>query len=342
VASKKVAGVIAGLSLVLGLVACGGDDDATGSEAAPSTAVAAATTSIAAAAPTTEPAPTTGAPPSSAPPVSTSVTAPTTAPADVPTRIVSLSPTHTEILFAIGAGDQIVAVDNLSTYPPEAAPLVTELSGFEPNVEAVAGYEPDLVVTEGTNPDFVAQLDSLGLPYWEGPAPIGFSDVYAQIEELGAVTGHVDEAAQLAARMQADIDAIIASMPPLAEPLSVYHELDNTYFSVTSDTFIGQVYNRLGLRNIADEAEGTGGAYPQLNAEFIISTNPDLIFLADTKCCGESAETVAGRPGWAAITAVANGAVVEMDDDIASRWGPRIVDYMRAVADAVQRVAAGQ
>ena len=141
--------------------------------------------------------------------------------------------------------------------------------------------------------------------------------------------------------MQADIDEIIAGMPPLEEPLSVYHELDNTFFSVTSDTFIGQVYNRLGLRNIADEAEGTGGAYPQLNAEFIISTNPDLIFLADTKCCGESAETVAARPGWGSIAAVANGGVVEMDDDIASRWGPRLVDYMQAVADAVQRVAVG-
>ena len=113
------------------------------------------------------------------------------------------------------------------------------------------------------------------------------------------MTGHVGEAAELVAQMQADIDEIIAGMPPLEEPLSVYHELDNTFFSVTSDTFIGQVYNRLGLRNIADEAEGTGGAYPQLNAEFIISTNPDLIFLADTKCCGESAETVAARPGWA-------------------------------------------
>jgi iron complex transport system substrate-binding protein len=171
---------------------------------------------------------------------------------------------------------------------------------------------------------------------------MGFGDVYEQIEQLGAVTGHVGEAAELVAQMQAGIDAIVAGMPALEEPLSVYHELDNTYFSVTSDTFIGQVYNRLGLRNIADEAEGTGGAYPQLNAEFIISTNPDLIFLADTKCCGESAETVAARPGWAAITAVTNGGVVEMDDDVASRWGPRLVDYMRDVAAAVQRVAVGQ
>ena len=195
------------------------------------------------------------------------------------------------------------------------------MSAYEPNVEAVAGYDPDLVVTDGSNPDFVSQLDSLGLEHWEGVAPTGFADVYEQIEQLGAITGHVGEAAELVGQMQADIEEIIAGMPALETPLSVYHELDNTYFSVTSDTFIGQVYNRLGLRNIADEAETTGGAYPQLNAEFIISTNPDLIFLADTKCCGESAETVAARPGWQAIAAVANGGVVEMDDDIASRSG---------------------
>jgi iron complex transport system substrate-binding protein len=332
-ASKMLAGVAAGL---LVLAACGGDDDEGAASQPPATTAAPATTP----APPTTPAPT-AAPTATVPPETTAAPATTAAP-DVPQRIVSLSPTHTEILFAIGAGDQVVAVDSFSNYPPEAADLVTELSAFEPNVEAVAGYEPDLVITEATNPDFLAQLDSLGLAHWDGPAPIGFSDVYAQIEQLGAVTGHVDEAAELVSGMQTDIDAIIAGMPPLDAPLSVYHELDNTYFSATSDTFIGQVYNRLGLRNIADEAETTGGAYPQLNAEFIISTNPDLIFLADTKCCGESAETVAARPGWDTITAVTNGGVVEMDDDVASRWGPRIVDYMRAVADAVQRVTAGQ
>ncbi len=331
-ATKKLAGVVAGLVLAMAVAGCGDDDDASDATDPPATSPAA----------TSVPAVTTAAPATTAAAPPTTAAAPaTTATADGPQRIVSLSPTHTEILFAIGAGEQVVAVDNLSTYPPETAAVVTDLSAFEPNVEAVAGYEPDLVVTEGTNPDFLTQLDSLGLAHWEGAAPIGFSDVYAQIEQLGATTGHVGEAAELVAQMQADIDEIIAGMPPLEEPLSVYHELDNTFFSVTSDTFIGQIYNRLGLRNIADEAEGTGGAYPQLNAEFIISTNPDLIFLADTKCCGESAETVAARPGWGSIAAVTNGGVVEMDDDIASRWGPRIVDYMQAVADAVQRVPAG-
>jgi iron complex transport system substrate-binding protein len=332
VASKMLAGVVAGLTL---LAACGGDDDT--AEPSPTSGATSATSSAATTG--TEPAPTTAAPATTGAVPSTAAPATTAPVADVPERIVSLSPTHTEILFAIGAGDQVVAVDNLSNYPPEAEAVVTELSAYEPNVEAVAGYEPDLVVTDGTNPDLVSQLDSLGLAHWEGVAPLGFSDVYTQIEQLGATVGRVGEAAELVGRMQTDIDAIVAGMPALDEPLSIYHELDNTYFSVTSDTFIGQVYNRLGLRNIADEAETTAGPYPQLNAEFIISANPDLIFLADTKCCGETAETVAARPGWDEISAVANGGVVEMDDDVASRWGPRLVDYMQAVADAVRRVA---
>jgi iron complex transport system substrate-binding protein len=310
-----LAGVVAGALL---LAACGDDDDA-------------ATTEPTAGVETTLPA-TTAAPASTAAPG-------TTAAEDLPSRIVSLSPTHTEMLFAIGAGDQVVAVDSLSTFPEEAAAVVTDLSAYEPNVEAIAGYEPDLVITDGTNPDLLAQLDSLGIAHWEGSAPAVISGVYDQIEQLGALTGHIGEAAELVGQMEADIDEILAGLPPLETPLSMYHELDDTYFSVTSDTFIGQVYNLAGLRNIADEAEGAGGGYPQLNAEFIISTNPDLIFLADAQCCGQTADVVSARPGWDAISAVANGAIVELDEDIASRWGPRVVDLLRTVSDAVHQVA---
>ena len=260
----------------------------------------------------------------------------------VPSKIISLSPTATEMLFAIGAGDQVIAVDNFSNYPPEAAAKMTELSGFEPNVEAIAGYEPDLVATDGTNPALLEQFDSLGIAHWEGPAAITLDDTYVQIEQLGAATGHIAEAAELVANMQADIAEVIAGIPVLDEPLTYYHELDSTYFSATSDTFIGFVYSQLGLRNIADEVETSAGPYPQLNAEFIISSDPDLIFLACTKYCDETAETVAARPGWGELTAVTTGGVVEMDDDIASRWGPRVVDYLRQASEAVALVVAAQ
>ena len=127
---------------------------------------------------------------------------------------------------------------------------------------------------------------------------------------------------------------------PDGASLTFYHELDPTYFSVTSSTFIGQVYAMLGLTNIADEAEGAGSGYPQLSEEYILSQNPDLIFLADTKCCAQDIETVSERNGWNALSAVSEGKVIELDDDIASRWGPRVVEFLEAIATAVEQMTA--
>ena len=252
-----------------------------------------------------------------------------------PTRIVSLSPTHTETLFAIGAGPQVIAVDDQSNYPPEAEAVQTDLSGYQPNVEAIAGYEPDLVVTSGDD-TLTEQLEALGLTVWAGASATTFDEAYAQIEQLGAATGHVAEAAELVGQMQTDLDALAADVPTSETPLSIYHELSSDGYSASSSTFIGQIYELFGLRNIADTAEEPSG-YPQLNAETIIQNNPDLIFLADTKCCGESLETVAARDGWDQITAVQNGHVFAMDDDVASRWGPRFVEYAQQVHDAVEQ-----
>jgi len=257
----------------------------------------------------------------------------------VPSAIISLSPTATEMLYAIGAGDQVLAVEDFSNYPPEAAEKMQGLNGYEPSVEAIAGLEPDLIVTDGTNPDFLAQLDTLGIAHWEGYAAVSFDDVYDQLEQLGAATGHIAEAAELIGQMQTDVAAVKAGLPQLDEPLTYYHELDNTFYSVTTDTFIGAVYAELGLINIAD-AVGDGNPYPQLSAEFILAQNPDLIFLACTLYCGETAETVAARPGWDSLDALANGGVIEMNDDVASRWGPRIVEYLQLAGAAVAKVAA--
>jgi iron complex transport system substrate-binding protein len=314
---RPVAGSIAVIvGLALSLAACGDDatDDATDD-------------------PVANPASETTAPPDTVPD-----TAPDEPAADVPQAVISLSPTATEMLYAIGAGDQVLAVDDFSNHPPDAAAKMQGLSGYTPNVEAIVGLEPDLVVTDGTNPDLIEQLESLGVPHWAGPAVGSFEEVYTQIEQLGAATGHVAEAAELVGRMQADVAEIKAGLPQLDTPLTYYHELDDTFFSVTSDTFIGAVYAEIGLVNIAD-AVGGGNPYPQLSAEFILAEDPDLIFLACTKYCGESAETVAARDGWGDLTAVRNGAVIEMDDDIASRWGPRIVDYLRTAGAAVAAAA---
>jgi iron complex transport system substrate-binding protein len=252
-----------------------------------------------------------------------------------PDRVVSLSPTATEMLFAIGAGDQVVAVDDQSDYPPGVP--TTELSGYEPNVEAISSYEPDLVVaTDGTA---LESLADVGIPLLVQPAAAGLDDTYTQLEQLGAATGHVAQAAAEVARIRSRIEEIVAEVPDLDEPATYYHELDDTYFSVTSDTFIGQVYALAGLRNIADEAEKAGTGYPQLSAEYIIDADPDFIFLGDSECCGQTPEKVSKRPGWDRIAAVERGAVFDVGDDVSSRWGPRVVDFLQTVVDAVRAEA---
>ena len=259
--------------------------------------------------------------------------------AERPARIVSLSPTATEMLFAIGAGDQIVAVDDQSNYPDEAP--MTDLSGYEPNVEAIASYEPDLVVYATEPGDLGSSLEGLGIPALLQPAATTLRDVYRQIEQLGLVTDHVTESGELTDGMRDDIERITA-MAHVPDGATFYHELDDTYYSVTSSTFIGQLYSMVGLENIADGAKGAGGGYPQLSAEYIIDADPDLIFLADTKCCGQSPVTVSRRPGWDRIDAVEDGNVIPLDDDVASRWGPRLVDYLQRIAEAASRIPGAE
>lgn len=259
--------------------------------------------------------------------------------AEMPTTIVSMSATHTEMLFAIGAGDQVVAVDAFSNYPGEAP--ITNLTGFAPNIEAIVGYGADLVVTDGDwDGTSMGALTELGIPVLILPAAQSLNDVYTQIEQLGAATGHRGEAAALVADMQSDVAEILASLPDTDAAVTFYHELDTTYYSVTSDTFVGHVYELMGLVNIADAAGDGNSAYPQLSAEFILEQDPDLILLADTICCDMSAEALAQRPGWDALTAIGRGSVVELNDDIASRWGPRVIDLMGIVADAVVTIGA--
>jgi iron complex transport system substrate-binding protein len=253
-----------------------------------------------------------------------------------PQRVVSMSPTATEMLFAIGAGKQVAAVDSNSNYP-KAAPR-TDLSAYEPNLEAIAGYKPDLVVYSDDPGELAAGLHKLGIPALKQPAATTLDDTYAQLDQLGRATGHTGEAAQQAATMRAEIAKLAAAKPQ--HQLTYYHELDKNLYSATSKTFIGQLYGQLGMKNIADAADKDGSGYPQLSAEYVIKADPDLIFLADTKCCAQSAATVAARGGWDQLTAVRTGAVVALDDDVASRWGPRVVDFLETVAAKVQSVEA--
>lgn len=254
-----------------------------------------------------------------------------------PTAIVSLSPTGTEMLYAIGAGGQVKAVDSLSDYPPQAPR--TKLSAYQPNVEAIVAEKPDLVIEAGDAGQLTKKLAAFSIPVLDLPAPANLAGEYAEFAELGRATGHPAQAGHEVASVRSQLKQIAATAPQHAKPVSYYYELDQTYYSVTSDTFVGQLLGLLGMKSIADRANGaaSSGGYPQLSAEYILKANPDYIILADTICCHQSAATVAKRPGWSALTAVKQGHVIALNDDIASRWGPRVTDLLRTVETALAR-----
>jgi iron complex transport system substrate-binding protein len=253
-----------------------------------------------------------------------------------PSRIVSLSPTATETLFAIGAAGQVVAVDDQSDYP-KTAPQ-TSLSGFTPNVEAIAAYRPDLVVVAYDPKGLSGALGRLGITVLHQDGAKSFKGAYQQIRQLGKVTGRESAATGLVTRMKTNIGAMVKDARKARSGLSVYHELTPDLYSATSKTFVGQVYTALGLRNIADEADALGYGYPQLSSEYVVSASPDIVVLADTVCCGQKSSTVAARPGWDRISAVRTGSIVRIHDSIASRWGPRLVSFFRAMSSALERL----
>ena len=249
----------------------------------------------------------------------------------MPESIVSLSSTATEMLFAIGAGEQVVAVDDFSNYPRRGAdhrPV-----GVQPNIEAIAGYEPDLVVISFDPGELVSGLEAVGVPTLLLPTASSLDDSYTQLEVLGAATGHVGEAAEVVAQMQADIDEIVATTT-IPAGVTFYHEVDATLFSASSNSFLGQIYGLLGLTNIADEADTDGTGFPQLASEYIVSQDPDIIYLADVDF-GVTPESLSERPGWAEMTAVQNDAIVPLEAYLASNWGPRVVELLELIAESV-------
>lgn len=248
---------------------------------------------------------------------------------DEPTSIISLSPTTTEMLWAVGAGDQVVAVDDQSDYPEDIP--VTELSGFEPNIEAILGYEPDLVLASGDTGGLVKGLEAVDVPVLLLPSAADLDESYSQIERVGAATGHTDEAEKVVEEMRSGIEAAVDAAPD-ATGVTYFHELGPDLFSVSSDTFIGQVYSLFGLENIADAA-GEGDQYPQLSSEYVVSADPDLVFIGDNECCGVTPDDVAGRAGWEDMKAVRNDQLHLVDEDMTSRWGPRVADFAESISE---------
>ena len=256
-----------------------------------------------------------------------------------PTKIISLSPSATEIFYAIGAGSQILAVDNLSNYPANTP--VSEISAFEPSVEAILAKKPDLVllsIDSTKAPQIRNALVKLGIPVLMEKAPATLKDVYAENTLLGRVTDRQAGAAKLNASMAKSIKAVLAKAKKSSK-IRIFHELDDTYFSATSNTFIGKVYKSFGVVNIADAAAGADNSgYPQLSAEYLLKSDPQVIFLADAQY-GVTADSVSKRAGWSQISAVKNKKIVELPADIPSRWGPRLVDFYKLIGDSLAKVS---
>ena len=263
---------------------------------------------------------------------------PTQAATAIPKRIISLSPSATEILYAIGAGNQVIAVDDLSNYPSKAP--ITKLSAFSPNVEALLNYKPDLIIlnADATKAlEVKAALEKLKIKVFFERAPLDLKEAYLEITALGRTTGKISDAQNVISNMKSKISAAIKK-GKTSKKITFFHELDNTLYSATSDTFIGKVYKDFNLINVADQAATADSAgYPQLQSEYVIKSNPKIIFLADAQY-GESLETLTKRAGWNGIAAIKNKNVVALPEDIPSRWGPRLVDFYEFIASSTAKV----
>ena len=254
-----------------------------------------------------------------------------------PKRIVSLDASDSAILHAVGADEQIVAVDKDSDYP--GAPR-TSIDATNPNVEAIAGYNPDLVVTAYDNNNVVSGLTKLRIPVLLVNPPTNIAAAYSLWSDLGKASGHQSEADTLVAKTKQDVAAAVATAPKQSQPLSYYYELDQTFYTATSHTFIGSLLGQFHLTNIGDPADTASSAgYPQLSQEAILQANPAVIFLADGGADGgQTAQSVAARPGWATLSAVQRQAVFVLNADDASEWGPTIDDLMRSVSADLAKV----
>jgi iron complex transport system substrate-binding protein len=244
-----------------------------------------------------------------------------------PKRIVSLSSGTTEIFYAIGSDSQLVATDKYSDYP-EAAKSTTKLDAFRPSAEAIAALNPDLVVVVDNQKQIVETLDGLNIPTLYLTVPGSLKELLQQIQLYGNITGHPAEAQKLATAMQARIDAVQQKVAGAGQGPRIYHEVDPKLFTAAPNSFIGDLYTTLRAQNIVPTGDKQ---YPQITQEFIVSKNPEVIIVGDT-LTGETADSVKSRPGWAAISAVANNRVYPIDDSLVSRPGPRIVDALETLA----------
>lgn len=249
-------------------------------------------------------------------------------------NIITLSPPITEMLYAVGAGEQVVARDSFSDYPEAALSLPDIGGGFaEYDLETIISLEPDLVIAGGINTtELVQSLEDLGLTVYYLANPSDLEGTFASIEALGVLSGHEDQAKELVDGLRSRVDAISTILEDVEVKPTVYYELDATDaakpYTPGPNTFYTSMIEMAGGVNIGEALEFE---WAQISLEQLLIEDPDLILLGDAMW-GVTPESVAERAGWGSLTAVANGIVLPFDDNLIARIGPRQVDGLEALA----------
>ena len=250
-------------------------------------------------------------------------------------RIVSLAPSNTEVLFAVGAGAQLVGRDSYSDYPAEAKNVADIGGGFSAlNMEVILSKKPDLVLASPlTPPEQIADLDKAGLTVYVLPNPKTFDELYANLQLVGKITGHENAAGSLVESLQARVRAVVSKVAILSARPTVYYELDATDpsapYTSGPDTFVDLLIRTAGGENFGGNLKGD---WVQISVEEVLAKQPDMIVLGDNTYGGVTPEQVKARPGWDALNAVKQGKIFTFDDNTVSRPGPRLVDGLEAMA----------
>lgn len=250
-------------------------------------------------------------------------------------RVVSLAPSNTEVLFAVGAGGQVAGRDSFSDYPP-AAKNVPDIGGGMGtlNLELILSKKPDLVLASPlTPPEQIADLEKANLTVYVVPNPKTFDDLYANLETVGKLTGHDTDAATLVASLKARVKAVTDKVANVSTRPMVYYELDATDptapYTSGPDTFVDLLIRTAGGQNFGSILKGD---WVQVSVEALLTKQPDYIVLGDYTYGGVTPEQVKARAGWDALSAVKNNKVFTFDDNTVSRPGPRLVDGLEAMA----------